>query len=224
MSALTTDRRDRAEGAVASGRPGRSRRIVVRLLALTLALVLLVPVAAAGYVVAVGSRSDLTTTDAIVVLGAAQFDGEPSPVLEARLARALALAEAGVAPRLVTVGGKRPGDRFTEAGAGRDWLLAHGADPDRVTAVETGSDTAESLAAVARLAARRGWTSVTLVTDPAHEARSRAIAADAGLVVRTAPTETGAGSSLAPEAVLRETAGLLHWWALGRWQQPERPA
>ena len=224
MSALTTDRRDRAEGAVASARRGRSRRVVVRLLAGALALVLLLPVAAAGYVVAVGSRSDLTSTDAIVVLGAAQFDGEPSPVLEARLARALELSREGVAPRLVTVGGKRPGDRFTEAEAGRDWLIAHGADPDRVTAVETGSDTAESLAAVARLAARRGWTSITLVTDPAHEARSRAIAADAGLLARTAPTETGAGSSLTPEAVLRETAGLLHWWALGRWQQPERPA
>jgi len=75
-------------------------------------------------------------SDAIVVEGAAQYDGRPSAVLEARLAHALDLYHAGVAPRIVTVGGRRTGDRFTEAGAGRTWLLGRGVPAGSVVAVE----------------------------------------------------------------------------------------
>jgi uncharacterized SAM-binding protein YcdF (DUF218 family) len=130
-------------------------------------------------------------SDAIVVEGAAQYDGRPSAVLEARLAHALDLYHAGVAPRIVTVGGRRTGDRFTEAGAGRTWLLGRGVPAGSVVAVEQGSDTLLSLRAAETVLSARGWQSVVLVTDPWHELRSRAIARDLGLRADSSPVTEG---------------------------------
>ena len=191
------------------------RGITVTIVVLLLAVVL-VPTAAALRVVLTARQDDRTRTDAVVVLGAAQFWGRPSPVLEARLARAGTLVDEGVAPHVLTVGGNQPGDRTTEAEAGREWLVGHGLSASAVTAVPVGNDTLSSLTAVARVLAERGWTSATLVTDPAHEARSLAMARALGIDARGAPTRSGAGSVLTLEYVARETGGLLYFWLVER--------
>jgi uncharacterized SAM-binding protein YcdF (DUF218 family) len=152
--------------------------------------------------------------DAVVVLGAAQYDGRPSPVLEARLRKARALYEDGVAPVIVTVGGKRSGDRTTEAEAGKAWLTSHRVPADDVIAVAEGSNTQDSLAAVGGLLGDRGWRTAVLVTDPWHTFRSKALAGDAGIEATSAPVASGpAVQSRAAQLryVLRETAAYLQW-------------
>lgn len=159
-------------------------------------------------------------TDAIVVLGAAQFDGKPSPVLKARLRHAKDLFDAGTAPRIVTVGGKQNGDRFTEAGVGRDWLIQQGVPADAVIAAKDGNNTRESLETVAQLAAQNGWSSITLDSDPAHMARSRAMANRLGFEVRTNPTQSGDGSAVTSEYLFRETAAYLAFEVFDQWDVP----
>ena len=185
-------------------------------LAVLVALAVLLPAAAALRVVTAARQDDRTPTDAVVVLGAAQFDGRPSPVLEARLAHAGELYREGVAPHVVTVGSNQPGDRTTEAAVGTEWLVAAGVPRTDVTAVPVGHDTLSSLTAVAHLMASRGWTSATLVTDPAHEARSLAMARALGISAHGSPTRSGSGSSLTVEYVVRETEGLLYFWLVER--------
>lgn len=153
-------------------------------------------------------------SDAIVVLGASQYDGRPSSVLESRLEHALRLWRDGVAPRLVTVGGNRPGDRFTEAGAGARWLMRRGVPADDVVAVEQGSDTLQSMRAVAAVFERHGWHRAVLVTDPWHSLRSERMARDAGVQAVSSPTRSGpAVRTRGTEAryVVRETAAYLFY-------------
>jgi uncharacterized SAM-binding protein YcdF (DUF218 family) len=173
-------------------------------------------VVAAYAVVSTSRADDRTPSDAIVVLGAAQFWGRPSPVLQARLGHAASLYAEGVAPRVVTVGSNQPGDITTEAEAGRDWLVHGGVPSTSVVAVPDGHDTLSSLTAVAAVMAERGWTSAIVVTDPAHEARSLAIARSLGIDARPSPTQTGSGSSLTAEYVARETFALLAFWLVER--------
>ena len=197
-------------------RRSRLRRAVAGLLLVVLVVAAVVPLLALGRVLQAAAYDDRTRTDAVVVLGAAQFWGKPSPVLEARLSHARDLLDDGVASRIVTAGGKQRGDITTEAQAGKDWLVGAGVATKRVVAVPTGSDTLSSLAAVARLMAQRGWTSATIVTDPAHEARSLAMAAALGIDAHGSGTQSGDGSNLTVDYVVRETAGLLHFWIVER--------
>jgi uncharacterized SAM-binding protein YcdF (DUF218 family) len=157
-------------------------------------------------------------SDAIVVLGASQYNGRPSSWFEARLDHARSLYEQGVAPRIVTVGGNQPGDEFTEAGAGRRWLVDHGVPATAVIAVETGSDTLDSLKAVDRVYETNGWDSAVIVTDPWHSYRSRAMARDLGIDAETSPTRQGPavrerGTQLTQ--ILRETIAYWDYRLLG---------
>lgn len=187
------------------------------------AAVLLPLIVFGGAYTYVSSESSVTQpqqTDAIVVLGAAQFDGKPSPVLKARLSHALDLFRAGTAPRIITVGGKQTGDRFTEAGVGREWLISHGVPASAVFAARDGSNTRESLVSVAELAAAKGWSSITLDSDPAHMARSRAIANRLGFDVHTNPTQNGDGSQATSEYLFRETLAYLAFESRDQWDVP----
>jgi uncharacterized SAM-binding protein YcdF (DUF218 family) len=162
----------------------------------------------------VARGDDRTASDAIVVLGASQFDGRPSSVLEARLEHAKALYEQGVAPVVVTAGGRREGDRFTEAQAGADYLQARGVD--EVVVVGEGRNTLQSLQAVARVFEERGWSSATIVTDPWHSLRSRSMAEDLGMDARTSPTRAGPSvrtRGTQVRYILRETGAYL-WWRI----------
>jgi uncharacterized SAM-binding protein YcdF (DUF218 family) len=165
----------------------------------------------------VARQDDRPRSDAIVVLGASQFDGRPSAVFRARLDHAKALYDDGVAPRIVTVGGGRPGDRFTEAEAGARYLRGKGVSA--VVAVGVGSDTLRSLKAAKGRFAENGWTSAVLVTDPWHSLRSRRMATDLGLTAVTSPARSGpANDSRGTEAryVARETAAYLYYRAFHR--------
>ena len=212
---VTTDPSTAADPSAAVRRRG-PRRALAWVLAAVVAVLVLVPAAAAVQVVTTARAADTAPTDVVVVLGASQFWGRPSPVLEARLARGKQLLEGQVADRIVTVGGKQPGDRTTEAEAGRAWLTSHGVRGSSVVAVPEGHDTLESLQAVAQVMAAHGWTSATLVTDPAHEARSIAMARALGIAAHAAPTRSGAGSGLTLDYVVRESAGLAWFWVAER--------
>lgn len=186
-------------------------RLVRKLVGLLLLAVLLVVGGTAASVWWVARGDTRTHADAIVVLGASQFDGRPSEVFAARLRHARALYDAGVAPRVVTLGGGAPGDRFTEAQAGASYLSARG-----VTAVPVGvgRDTLQSMRALAAEFTRRHWATAVLVTDPWHELRSRRMATDLGLHVVTSPDRSGPANrsrSVEVRYVLRETAAYLYY-------------
>ncbi|TCK21247.1 uncharacterized SAM-binding protein YcdF (DUF218 family) [Pseudonocardia endophytica] len=134
---------------------------------------------------------DQQPADAVVVLGAAQYNGEPSAILASRLRHAADLYSEGLAPRIVTVGGSQNGDRYTEAEASRDYLIRRGVPANAVEMVPEGTDTLRSLEAVAVLAEQQGWETAVLVSDPWHSLRARTMARDAGLDAWTSPTRSG---------------------------------
>lgn len=155
--------------------------------------------------------------DAIVVLGAAQYDGDPSPVYRARLDHAKDLYDHGVAPRIVTIGGGKSADRTTEGAAGRDYLLSAGLPAEALVAVGTGSDTLVSLRAARTDLAARGWDDVVLVTDPGHAARASLMARDLGFDARVSPVRIGPAvdPDLQPRYLFRETLATLFYLAVG---------
>ena len=133
-------------------------------------------------------HDDARPSDAIVVLGAAQYDGTPSPVLAARLDHALDLYNDGVAPMIVVTGGRQPGDRFTEATAAATYLHAHGVPDDAILRETSGRSSWESLAAAGQFLKDKDMTRVVLVSDPYHAARIDDIAEEVGLDAVTSPT------------------------------------
>jgi uncharacterized SAM-binding protein YcdF (DUF218 family) len=133
---------------------------------------------------------DTRRSEAIVVLGAAQFNGRPSAVFKARLDHAADLYRRGVAPTIVVTGGKQTGDQFTEATSGANYLHGKGV-PDAAILRETTSRTSwESLSAAARVLQNRGEKKVVLVSDPFHSLRIRSIAGELGLDAVTSPTRS----------------------------------
>ena len=135
----------------------------------------------------VGQGDDRRPADAIVVLGAAQYNGTPSPVYEARLRHGVDLFKAGAGRLFVVTGGSQPGDTTTEAAAGREYAL-HAGVPDSAIVVEDESRTTlQSLEAVAARLRDLGSTSVVLVSDRTHMLRALRIAADLGLDARASP-------------------------------------
>jgi uncharacterized SAM-binding protein YcdF (DUF218 family) len=196
----------------------RAARWAFRAVAVGVTLVVLVGGAVAVRVWQVARLDSRARVDAIVVLGASQFDGRPSQIFKSRLDHAKTLFDEGVAPVVVTVGGNREGDRFTEAGAGARYLRAAGLPAEAVAEVGKGSDTLSSLAAVATLAEERSWERVVLVTDPWHSYRARAMAGDVGLSARTSPARTGpvvATRAREVRYILRETVAFLYYKAFG---------
>jgi uncharacterized SAM-binding protein YcdF (DUF218 family) len=167
------------------------RRLLLR------ALLLLV-VLAVGYVgvtfvqVWAASRRDgARSADAVVVLGAAQYDGRPSPVLEGRLDHALELYEDGLVEMIVVTGGKQQGDRFTEAYVGSTYLRGKGVPDGDLRLEVQGRNTWESLAAAARILHDEGMNEAVLVTDGYHALRVDAIADELGIEASVSPSRTG---------------------------------
>ena len=157
-------------------------------------------------------------SDAIVVLGSAQYNGRPSSIFEARLEHALTLYRQGVAPMVVTVGGKKSGDQFTEAEAGRDYLHQNGIPSKALLAVPVGVDTLQSMQAAADTFRQRGWHTAVLVSDPWHVMRAVRMADDAGIQAVGSPTRQGPAvqtRSTQFRYILRETAAYLLYRATG---------
>lgn len=196
-------------------KPARRRRgWISRLLVGTLLLAAIIVGGTAFRVWEVARLEDRRPADAVVVLGAAQYDGVPSSVFAARLRHAQALYDDGVAPRIVTAGGGRDGDVYTEAEAGRRYLIERGVPAEDVVAVGVGSDTLGSLQAVAASAGQDGWHSALVVSDPWHSLRARTMARDSGLDAWTSPTRSGPVVQTRETQlryIFRETAALLFY-------------
>jgi len=137
-----------------------------------------------------GQRDDHRPADAIVVLGAAQYNGRPSPVFAARLDHAVALYLSGVAPVLIVTGGKREGDRTTEAAVARQFAMDHDVPESAILVEDRGRTTLESLQSVATIMRRHELKSAIFVSDRTHMLRVLRIAQDQGLVAHGSPTAT----------------------------------
>jgi uncharacterized SAM-binding protein YcdF (DUF218 family) len=194
-------------------------RVAAKALAALLVLSVAVVLFAAFRVWWVARQDDHRVSDTIVVLGAAQFDGRPSSVFTARLVHARDLYRADVAPRIITVGGNRAGDRFTEASAGKRWLSEHGVPASKIIAVSSGTDTLTSVKAVSGEMRRHRWSTAVVVTDPWHSLRTRAMARDAGIDAVTSPTRQGPAVRTRETQVryiFRESFGYLYYKAFHR--------
>lgn len=190
---------------------GRIVRGAIAAVALSVALIV---VATLVRVWQVAREDNRPRSDAIVVLGASQFNGRPSEVFAFRLAHALTLYREHVAPRIVTVGGNLPGDRYTEAGAGAQWLRERGVPAAALVAVGKGNDTLQSMRAAAVVFRQNRWHTAVLVTDPWHELRSQRMAEDQGITAATSPAHAGPavrtrGTEI--RYILRESAAYLYY-------------
>lgn len=142
----------------------------------------------------VGRNEGPSRADVIVVMGAAQYDGRPSPLLQARLDHVVVLWEKGVAPVVVVTGGNQPGDRFTEASASARYLVDAGVPEDAIVREDSSRSTWEAVNTLKRMA----WTepllrdaeSYVFVTDPYHSLRTRLIAEENGFDASTSATGT----------------------------------
>jgi uncharacterized SAM-binding protein YcdF (DUF218 family) len=135
-----------------------------------------------------GQRDDRRPADAIVVMGAAQYDGRPSPVFAARIDHAIGLFRAGVAERLIVTGGKADGDRTTEAASARRYAMDHGVPEDAILAEDRSRTTLESIRGVSALMMADGIGSAVFVSDPTHMFRVLEMASDAGIDASGSPT------------------------------------
>lgn len=151
-----------------------------------------------------GNLDEARPADAIVVLGAAQYNGVPSPIYRARLDHAINLFDEGVAPTLVMTGGKLPGDTTTEADAGRAYAIAHGVPEEAIIVEDRGRTTLESLQTVGEIFRERGLGTAVFVSDRTHMLRVLRIARDQGVAAFGSPTRTSPIDS-SPSERLRAT-------------------
>ena len=199
------------------------KRRVLLIVAGVVALFALYIVVTFGQVWYASHQDEARKADAIVVLGAAQFNGKPSKVLAARLDHAVDLYKRGLAPLIVVTGGKQPGDNFTEAQASANYLSQHGVPGGAIERETTSSNSYDELAATARFLHERGINDVVLVSDPFHAYRIDSIAHEVGLNAHVSPTPTSPVHGLDnAEALMRETVAvaagrLIGFDRLDRW-------
>lgn len=158
-----------------------------------------------------GARDDRRPADAIVVLGAAQYDGRPSAILKARLDHAIELFGQGAAPWLVVTGGKADGDRTTEAATARTYAYTHGVPLSAILFEDRGRTTLESLQGVAAVLTEHDLASAIFVSDRTHMLRVLRIAADLDIDGRGSPTTASPTDATLPnrvEATVRELGAL----------------
>jgi vancomycin permeability regulator SanA len=193
-------------------------RIVRRLFTFLLLLAIVIP----GYFMYSiwneGHNAAPVKSDAIVILGAAQYNGVPSDVLQARIDRATQVYKAGFAPRIITVGGNEKGDNYTEAGASKLNLLASKIAKSALASIPVGIDTLSSTVAYVNYLRAHRLTSIVIVTDPYHCYRAEAEAKDLGMKASCAPTSTGPASlhNAGWRYVLRETGAFLAYKTVGQ--------
>jgi uncharacterized SAM-binding protein YcdF (DUF218 family) len=165
-----------------------------------------------------GQRDEQRTADAIVVMGAAQYDGRPSPVFAARLDHAVGLYRAGLAPRLIVTGGKAEGDRTTEAAAARAYALARGVPADAIIVEDRSRTTFESIRAVAEVLRAHGLSDALFVSDRPHMLRVLRMAADDGITAWGSPTTTSPlehDTAGRVDATLHELGALAQYFIVG---------
>lgn len=206
-------------------------RALVRAATVVLGLALLYLVVTTVQILAAARHDQRMPADAIIVLGAAQYDGQPSPELRQRLDHAAALYDEDLAPFIWVTGGRQPGDRFSEASASSRYLIRQGIPNDAVQLEIHGGNSYESLAATARYLKDRNQRHVLLVSDAWHTYRLRAIAREVGLRPRVSPSSPAKLSGTGLRRLVREVTavaagrfvGYRRLTGLGgRWGPPEQ--
>ncbi len=193
--------------------PRRSRVIIVALAVAAL----LTPIAGSGIAVWRAAHTDeasqIDHADVIVVLGAAQYGGDPSPVFRGRLDHAHLLYDEGFAERILVLGAGQEGEEFTEAEAGAEYLVAEGLPTEAVLTSPEGNTTLESLEGAARWMGDADLDTAFLVSDPWHNLRIRRMARDLGIEAYVSATFHSAAESQATrlQGYLRETFAYLYY-------------
>lgn len=195
------------------GRTGNVRRIALiplTVLGLLLALLLVLMVLVERQAL----RHEDRPAQAIVVFGAAEYAGRPSPVLRGRLQHALDLYHRGLAPLIVVTGGSGGEWRYTEAGVGREWLIAHGVPAQMVVAETEGYSTQDSVARVSAWLRAHHLESILVVSDGYHIYRIKKLFQRQGMIVYGSPRSPGPGDHFTENVwmVLRQAIG----FALGK--------
>lgn len=147
----------------------------------------------ASFVVAIvdaGRRDQAASADAIIVLGAAQYEGRPSPVLRARLDHAVSLWKLGLAPRVIVTGGEGVGDTTSEAAVGMRYLVQRGVPAESISMDTEGLTTSQSMVAARRLLSTKSYPSVLIVSDPFHMLRLAILARRLHMIPLLSPTRT----------------------------------
>ncbi len=147
----------------------------------------------ASFVIAIvdaGRRDQAAPADAIIVLGAAQYEGRPSPVLKARLDHAASLWNRRLAPRMIVTGGRGVGDTTSEAAVGRRYLVQRGIPADSISMDTEGLTTSQSMVAARQLLGTKSSPSVLIVSDPFHMLRLAILARRLHMIPLLSPTRT----------------------------------
>jgi uncharacterized SAM-binding protein YcdF (DUF218 family) len=183
-------KRARAAAAKAAAKARQIARFARRVLAVLVAVVFVFWIVSLSAVFTWSNRDEARPAQAIVVLGAAQYAGKPSPVLRARLDHGLDLWNRRLAPLLILTGGTGVGDTTSEAAVGRTYARKHGVPDTAILEEDAGRTTSESMRAVAGILEVRGLQSALLVSDPFHMLRLRILARRFGFTPYTSPTQT----------------------------------
>jgi uncharacterized SAM-binding protein YcdF (DUF218 family) len=185
--------------------PWQSHRLAVRVLA-----ALAIAILACGTWTFINirhqaARNEAQVADCIVVLGAAQYNGRPSPVFRARLEHAAELFRQGLAPHIITTGGFGPDKRYSEAGSARDFLIRHGIPGTAIEADPSGETTLQSARTVKSRLDQGNYKSCILVSDGFHLFRSKAIFSREGITVFASP---------APGSPIENSRSARWWYSL----------
>ena len=193
-------------------------KLIRRVIAIILLVALVVPLYAIGMTWGASKNTLTRSADVVVVLGAAQLNGKPGEVLEARLVEAKRVFVAGLAPLIITVGANAPGDRTTEAASGKAWLVGHGIPANKVTSLQVGRDTWVSTQSYVKKMKEKNLKNVIIVTDPYHCRRAMTMANDLGAIASCSPVKTGPNTlkKSGKRYLLREAGAYLAYVTLGR--------
>jgi len=194
-------------------------KLIRRAISLILAIIVIIPTYALFVTWnSAKNPSFRTSAEVIVVPGAAQLNGAPGEVLLARLVEAKRIKDKGYAPLIITVGAGAPGDRTTEAAAGKYWLTHHGIAKSKVIALPVGRDTLSQTQAYIKEMRSRKIYNVIIATDAYHCQRAMTMAKDLGAVATCSPTQSGPNTleNSRYRYLIREAGAYLAYITLGR--------
>lgn len=194
------------------------RRALIRLTAATVVGLLCVVVYGVFRIWQQGLQDETRPAGAVVVLGAAQYNGRPSPIFESRLKHAVDLFQTGNYRYLMVTGGKQPGDKTTEAAVARQYAIAHGVPADRILSEDQGRNTLESMDAVRTTLAAQSIDDAVFVSDRSHMLRVLRMAADLGITAYGSPATDSPGDTdpvHAVEITFHELGGLAIYFLTG---------
>jgi uncharacterized SAM-binding protein YcdF (DUF218 family) len=194
-------------------------KLIRRAISLILAIVVIIPTYALFVTWNSAKNPTIrTAADVIVVPGAAQLNGAPGEVLLGRLVEAKRIKDKGYAPLIITVGSGAPGDRTTEAAAGKFWLIHHGISKAKVISIQVGRDTLTQTKAYVDAMRARKISNVIIATDPYHCQRAITMAKDLGADASCSPVQTGPNTldKSRFRYLIREAGAYLAYISLGR--------